>query len=45
MSVESAFTINKISSVLNCNVVYDNLKKCIIDCYKRCLTYSLYKQL
>lgn len=44
---ESAKTINKTSLVLFCNSSYEgqSMREMMTDCYRRCLTYSLYKTL
>ena len=42
---ESAKTINQTSLVLYCNSSYEgqSTREMIADCYRRCMTYSLYK--
>lgn len=44
---ESARTINRTSMVLSCNYLYDgeSVREMVVDCCRRCLTYSLYKHL
>ncbi len=47
LGVESAKTINMTSAVLACNVDYQNIciEKVKADCFRRCLTFSLYKHM
>lgn len=47
MSVESAKTINNCSSLFSCCVDYEDFSilEVIKDCCKRCLSYSLYKNI
>lgn len=44
---ESAKTINQTSLILHCNATFGEmtLKEMLVDCYRRCMTYSLYKSL
>jgi protein SHQ1 len=44
---ESARTINQTSLILYCNSYYEeqSLEEMIAYCYRRCMTYSLYKNL
>ena len=45
--VESAKTINRTSLILSCHSYYHGmtLMQVLINCCKRCMTYSLYKSL
>lgn len=44
---ESARTINRTSLIFSSSSYYEEvcLKEVVVDCCKRCLTYSLYKSL
>lgn len=43
LTCESAASINKVSSVLSCFIVDDNIASVISQSYKRALTYPLYR--
>jgi protein SHQ1 len=40
-SSESGWAISKLSATLACNDVHDNLKECVIACFRRSLIYPL----
>lgn len=47
MGPESARTINRTSLVLSCSSYYYDceIKDILVDCVRRCLTFSLYKSM
>lgn len=44
---ESARTVNETSIMLSCSASLEGLsmREVLVDCYRRCMTYSLYKSL